>query len=136
MKKLRFLFLFFILTGIFFTLTACVNHDEPAAEPVKYTITYNTNTTPAVVSKSYEENTVLTENQIDIALEKKGYTKEYWYLDSSFTTKVIFPYTITKNESFYLNWTKNNEEEETYTVSFMDGNTLITEVQKIGRAHV
>lgn len=131
MKKLRFLFLFFILTGIFFTLTACVNHDEPAAEPVKYTITYNTNTTPAVVSKSYEENTVLTENQIDIALEKEGYTKEYWYLDSSFTTKVIFPYTITKNESFYLNWTKNNEEEKTYTVSFMDGNTLITEVQTV-----
>jgi uncharacterized repeat protein (TIGR02543 family) len=44
---------------------------------------------------------------------KTGYTLGGWYLDAARTSKVIFPYTISGNASFYASWTVN-----TYSLNF------------------
>lgn len=106
---------FSFIFGIILILTACISLERT------YTITYHSDS--LTITKKYEEDTVLTEDMITFFTEKEGYTKEDWYLDSSYTDKVVFPYTITKNADFYLKWIKD-EEQVYHTVNFYLEDTL------------
>ncbi len=131
MKKIVKTFIILMIFGVFLSMTACINN-----ETKKYTITLYTNTDSNKINQSYEENTVLTEDMLPV-LTKEGYTKEKWYLDSEFKTKVEFPYTVIKNTSFYLKWIKNIEDTNNYSITFVDGTNVLleatTENQKIAK---
>ena len=94
-----------------------------------YTISYHTEEdTSVATSKSYNENTIL--NKSDIHFEKSGYELEDWYYDADHTNKVVFPYTVTKNDDFYALWVKlftitlMNHQTVLETKTIKDGQTL------------
>ena len=56
---------------------------------------------------------------------KDGYTFLGWYFESTFTNRVSFPFTVTKDETLYAKW-----EQNTYNVHFvLNGGTGISDVK-------
>lgn len=106
---------FSIIFSIILLLTACISFEK------EYTITYHSG--DSTITRNYEKDTIITEDKITFFTENQGYTKENWYLDSSFTDKVEFPYTVTKNVDFYLKLIKE-EEQVFHTVKFYVEETL------------
>ncbi len=89
MKRItKYLTLFLISILLF--LTSCISNSTPGE--VVYTITYHTNATPTTITKEYNKDSLLTESEVSsLSISKEGFTKEYWYLDSNYKEKVIFP---------------------------------------------
>ncbi len=88
--------------GIFFLfllLASCATIKKDTS----YTIIYHTQD-DKIETKSYYENTKLTEQMLPNDLTKEGFIPEKWYLDENYETVVVFPYTVIKNEDFYLKW--------------------------------
>ena len=56
---------------------------------------------------------------------KDGYTFLGWYFDSTFSNRVSFPFTVTKDETLYAKW-----EQNTYNVHFvLNGGTGVSDVK-------
>ncbi len=50
------------------------------------------------------------------ATEKEGYTFDGWYTEKAFLNKVTFPYEVTKAQTLYAKWTRNETESPVFTV--------------------
>lgn len=104
MKKLFTIFITFALLIVLVSCDNIVTKKDP--ETKNYEITYVVSGDSVnEVKKSYVENTIINESDIDIELSKEGYQAESWYLDQACSNAVIFPYTVTKTVTFYLKWT-------------------------------
>ena len=90
-----------------------------------YKITFNSNGGTSVAAVTQNANTAVAKPADPV---KTGYTFKSWYLDSSFTTAVTWPYTLAANVTFYAKWTRNY-----YTVTFdAQGGTVDPGSRSIG----
>ena len=67
----------------------------------KYTITFESNGGSDVASITEDYGTLISE---PTKPTKKGYKFVGWSTDSAGSKKVTWPFTLTKNETFYANW--------------------------------
>ena len=116
MKKIiKILFSSFIIT-ILAVLTACefkTKNPNENSETEQCTVTFVLNSDSLdKVTFSYDKNTklelddILSEALQNITPTKEGY-KEFtndWYLDSSYSSTISFPYTLTGDLTLYLKW--------------------------------
>lgn len=80
-------------------LISCTNKNT------QFTVTYHIfSESGTTLTETYDKNYSLKE--IEVPSTKEGYAIEGWYLDSDFKTRVVLPYTISKDENFYAKWVK------------------------------
>ncbi len=117
MKRIKLSIFSFLALILVIILTAC---DSTKSYNISYVV--DTNKT---ITVSYEENKLLSSAQVnaDSAYDINGKTRDGWYLDSSYTNVVTFPYKVTSDATLYLKWA---DGVKTYTVNFYDGSTLLT----------
>ena len=113
MKKLiKMVFSVFII-AIIAVLSACNKTTEDSKNEDQYTVTFYINSDElSEVSFKYDKNTKLELDSIlsdifkNVAPTKNGY-EEYsgeWFLDSSYSSTISFPYTLSGDLSLYLKW--------------------------------
>lgn len=95
------------------------------AEITNYKITYHDEGT--ITELEYKPNEVIPNKDI-LGSSKEGYELEGWYFDSSYSSAVSFPYTVTEDKDFYARWI------QIHTITLMNGTvTLKTEKVKDGQ---
>lgn len=113
MKKI---FYFLPIFFICLILTACISN-KPQTCTITYHIFDETNRT---IEQNYKKNEVISSSYFDAT--KEGYEPSGWYHEEDFANAVVFPYTVTKNEDFYLKW-----EEKTVTITLVKGENQVEE---------
>ena len=91
-------------------------------EKTRYTVSFHTDggtpvddVTVSVIEKAPETT-------------RHGYTFDGWYTDETFRNKVLFPYDVTKTQTLYAKWIRNEPEDIVFTV---DLNGVLTGVSGV-----
>ncbi len=119
--------LFIGIFVLFLFLASCAT----IKNETNYTITYHTQDT-STITESYKENTKLTEAMLPSNLTKEGFKPEKWYLDQNYEIVVTFPYSVVKNEDFYLKWIPDESlnQEKVKIQLIIDTNTTEQSIVK------
>ena len=97
------LFFFSVLFLAFLSFSCSDDSDNSDPEPVKYTVTFNTNGGSAISSQIVESGKTVAEPTAPI---KDSSIFAGWYSDSALTTKFSFSTKITADTTLYAKWTE------------------------------
>ena len=75
---------------------------------VRYTVSFETNGSNDIASKTVTKNSVIKEPELPI---KDGFDFEGWYTDKELKTKYDFTEKVTKNFTLYAKWTEKDNGE-------------------------
>src|SRR5690554_1092302 len=116
----RIIAIFATLFLVSFFLFACDETSKP--ETNSYSITFNSNGGTTVSTIKADEDASINKPTNPT---KEGFTFIDWYTDSSLSTKVDWPYVVTKDTTFYAKWEEVIIEQTTYTISWEVNGSII-----------
>ncbi len=108
-----------ILGGAFM---ACSDDDDEDDEPVRYTVTYETERGEKPATKTVDSGYALTDGDLP-ALSAEGFDFCGWHEGSADGSLVASGYKVTKNLTLVAKWT---QQEGVYTITYKNGDEVLT----------
>lgn len=121
MKKYMIIFAFIFASFLLLGCTEGPVDEDPTEVIPQFTITFNSNGGSNVVNITADENSIINKPTDPT---KDSNTFQGWFINSSLTSPVSWPYTLTGNITFYAKW-EVITQQNTYTISWEVDGTIV-----------